>query len=72
MLYVCPQERISICRYFDAQTGLWLLLPLHWEMDVDFVRQRVKQVMVISCFSLCSLLSDLLLKRFFKPSLIMQ
>ncbi|XP_036423843.1 kinesin-like protein KIN-14R [Colossoma macropomum] len=39
------EERINICRYFDAQTGLWLLLPLHWEMDVDFVRYRVQQVM---------------------------
>ncbi|KAL7885537.1 hypothetical protein AOLI_G00058320 [Acnodon oligacanthus] len=39
------RERINICRYFDTQTGLWLLLPLHWEMDVDFVRHRVQQVM---------------------------
>ncbi|KAI4880694.1 hypothetical protein NFI96_018426, partial [Prochilodus magdalenae] len=38
-------ERINIWRYFDAPTGLWLLLPLHWEMDVDFVRHRVQQVM---------------------------
>ncbi|XP_076879029.1 kinesin-like protein klp-3 [Brachyhypopomus gauderio] len=39
------EERISICRYFDAQSGMWLLLPLHWEMDTDFVRHKVQQVM---------------------------
>ncbi|KAL6480572.1 hypothetical protein MHYP_G00116050 [Metynnis hypsauchen] len=39
------RERINICRYFDTQTGMWLLLPLHWEMNVDFVRHRVQQVM---------------------------
>ncbi|KAG5830748.1 hypothetical protein ANANG_G00313890 [Anguilla anguilla] len=39
------EEKANVCRYFDAQSGLWLLLPLQWEMNIDFVRIRIQQVM---------------------------
>ncbi|XP_061085066.1 kinesin-like protein KIFC3 [Conger conger] len=39
------EEKANTCRYFDPQTGLWLLMPLQWEMDVEFVRTRVQRVM---------------------------
>ncbi|XP_056138323.1 kinesin-like protein KIFC3 [Lampris incognitus] len=39
------EERVNVCRYFDPQSGLWLLLPLQWEMNIDFVKPRVKHVM---------------------------
>ncbi|XP_069048507.1 uncharacterized protein [Lepisosteus oculatus] len=39
------EERANICRYFDAQSGMWLLLPLQWEMNMDFVKDKVLQVM---------------------------
>ncbi|KAJ8002834.1 hypothetical protein DPEC_G00163090 [Dallia pectoralis] len=39
------EEKANVCKYFDAQSGLWVLLPLQWEMDIDFVTERVKQVM---------------------------
>ncbi|CAN9498818.1 unnamed protein product [Ophioblennius macclurei] len=39
------EERVNICRFWDPQSGVWLLLPLQWEMNVDFVEARVRQVM---------------------------
>ncbi|XP_062403815.1 kinesin-like protein klp-3 [Sardina pilchardus] len=39
------EEKVNICRYYDIQSGLWLLLPLQWEMDIDFVKQSVKRIM---------------------------
>ncbi|KAG9342286.1 hypothetical protein JZ751_016788, partial [Albula glossodonta] len=39
------EEKANMCRYFDAQSGLWLLLPLQWEMNIEFVRTRIQQVM---------------------------
>ncbi|XP_063053878.1 kinesin-like protein klp-3 [Engraulis encrasicolus] len=38
------KERVNICRYYDIQSGLWLLLPLEWEMNIEFVKQCVKQI----------------------------
>ncbi|KAJ8373737.1 hypothetical protein SKAU_G00043170 [Synaphobranchus kaupii] len=39
------EEKANTCRYFDAQSGQWLLLPLQWEMNIEFVRIRIQQVM---------------------------
>ncbi|KAI1882229.1 hypothetical protein AGOR_G00248540 [Albula goreensis] len=39
------EEKANVCRYFDAQSGLWLLLPLQWEMNIEFVRTRIQQIM---------------------------
>ncbi|KAJ8411274.1 hypothetical protein AAFF_G00172800 [Aldrovandia affinis] len=39
------EEKANMCRYFDPQSGLWLLLPLQWEMNIEFVRTRIQQVM---------------------------
>ncbi|KAL2093274.1 hypothetical protein ACEWY4_010586 [Coilia grayii] len=38
------EERVNICRYYDIQSGLWLLLPLEWEMNIDFVKECVKKI----------------------------
>ncbi|XP_063783351.1 kinesin-like protein klp-3 [Pseudophryne corroboree] len=38
------EERINICKYYDSEAGAWLILPLLWEMNVDFILQRVEQV----------------------------
>lgn len=40
------QERVNTCRFWDPQSGVWLLLPLQWEVNVDFVKARVQRVMV--------------------------
>ncbi|XP_076588125.1 uncharacterized protein LOC143321584 [Chaetodon auriga] len=39
------EERVNICRFWDPHSGIWLLLPLQWEMDVEFVKARVQRVM---------------------------
>ncbi|XP_008286041.1 kinesin-like protein KIFC3 [Stegastes partitus] len=39
------QERVNICRFWDPQSGVWLLLPLQWEMDGEFAKVRVQRVM---------------------------
>nr|XP_046249850.1 kinesin-like protein KIN-14E [Scatophagus argus] len=39
------EERVNICRFWDPQSGMWLLLPLQWEVNVEFVKARVQQVM---------------------------
>ncbi|XP_042268764.1 kinesin-like protein KIN-14E isoform X1 [Thunnus maccoyii] len=39
------EERVNICRFWDLQAGVWLLLPLQWEMNVEFVQARVQRVM---------------------------
>ncbi|XP_068168745.1 kinesin-like protein klp-3 [Antennarius striatus] len=39
------EERVNICRFWDPQSGVWLLLPLQWEVNVEFVKARVQQVM---------------------------
>ncbi|KAG8439781.1 hypothetical protein GDO86_005810 [Hymenochirus boettgeri] len=38
------EERINVCRYFDSETGVWLILPLLWEMNLDFTARCVQQV----------------------------
>ncbi|KAJ0029021.1 hypothetical protein NQD34_004018 [Periophthalmus magnuspinnatus] len=38
-------ERVNVCRFWDPQSGLWLILPLQWELNLDFVKARVQQVM---------------------------
>ncbi|XP_034033023.1 uncharacterized protein LOC117516215 [Thalassophryne amazonica] len=38
------EEKVNICRFWDPHSGVWLLLPLQWEMNVDFVKARVQQV----------------------------
>ncbi|XP_022539894.2 uncharacterized protein LOC111195800 [Astyanax mexicanus] len=44
-LRICMfEDRINICKYYDARTGLWLPMPLNWEMKIDFVRHRIQQV----------------------------
>ncbi|CAL8260155.1 unnamed protein product [Merluccius merluccius] len=39
------EERANVCRYFEPQSGLWLLLPLQWEMNMDFTKERLQRVM---------------------------
>ncbi|XP_074490168.1 uncharacterized protein LOC141766895 [Sebastes fasciatus] len=39
------EERVNVCRFWDPQAGVWLLLPLQWEVNVDFVKARVQRVM---------------------------
>ncbi|XP_049430896.1 uncharacterized protein LOC125887855 [Epinephelus fuscoguttatus] len=39
------EERVNVCRFWDPQSGVWLLLPLQWEVNVDFVKARVQRVM---------------------------
>ncbi|XP_016888371.2 kinesin-like protein klp-3 [Cynoglossus semilaevis] len=39
------EERQNVCRFWDPQSGVWLLLPLQWEMNMDFVDARVRRVM---------------------------
>ncbi|KAG7235908.1 hypothetical protein INR49_001888, partial [Caranx melampygus] len=39
------EERVNVCRFWDPQSGVWLLLPLQWEMNVEFVKARVQRVM---------------------------
>ncbi|KAF7646422.1 hypothetical protein LDENG_00188130 [Lucifuga dentata] len=38
------EEKLNVCRFWDPQSGVWLLLPLQWEMNVDFVKERVQRV----------------------------
>ncbi|XP_054476497.1 kinesin-like protein KIFC3 [Anoplopoma fimbria] len=40
-------ERVNVCRFWDPQSGVWLLLPLQWEINVEFVKARVQRVMSI-------------------------
>ncbi|XP_059190800.1 uncharacterized protein LOC131972984 [Centropristis striata] len=39
------EERVNVCRFWDPQSGVWLLLPLQWEIHVEFVKARVQRVM---------------------------
>ncbi|XP_039988708.1 kinesin-like protein KIN-14E [Xiphias gladius] len=39
------EERVNVCRFWDPQSGVWLLLPLQWEINVEFVKARVQRVM---------------------------
>ncbi|KAK7891253.1 hypothetical protein WMY93_023216 [Mugilogobius chulae] len=39
------EEKVNVCRFWDPQAGLWLILPLQWELNLDFVKDRVQQVM---------------------------
>ncbi|KAM9814731.1 uncharacterized protein ACBT44_009808 [Syngnathus typhle] len=41
------EERVNVCRFWDPHSGVWLLLPLQWEMNVDFVQSRVHRVMSV-------------------------
>ncbi|KAM4747861.1 uncharacterized protein WCC33_005371 [Rhinophrynus dorsalis] len=38
------EERTNVCKYFDSDSGAWLILPLIWEMNLDFTTRRVQQV----------------------------
>ncbi|KAM5172007.1 uncharacterized protein ACMZJ9_004849 [Mantella aurantiaca] len=38
------EERMNVCKYYDLDSGAWLILPLLWEMNLDFVLHRVQQV----------------------------
>ncbi|XP_051886393.1 uncharacterized protein LOC127578424 [Pristis pectinata] len=38
------EERTNVCKYFDTDCGAWLILPLQWEMNLDFIKKRVEQV----------------------------
>lgn len=63
MMFSLPiQEKINICRYYDSQSGLWLLLPLQWEMDIDFVKQRVQRIMVKTWWKHCKGIMFLLMQ----------
>ncbi|CAL1594262.1 unnamed protein product [Knipowitschia caucasica] len=33
------EERVNVCRFWDPQAGIWLLLPLQWELNLDFVQK---------------------------------
>ncbi|XP_029378202.1 kinesin-like protein KIN-14E [Echeneis naucrates] len=46
-LTVCNvfQERLNVCRFWDPESGVWLLLPLQWEVNVEFVKAQVQRVM---------------------------
>ncbi|XP_058501500.1 uncharacterized protein LOC131470028, partial [Solea solea] len=39
------EERLNVCRFWDPHSGVWLLLPLQWEMNVNFVKSRIQRVM---------------------------
>ncbi|XP_056907000.1 uncharacterized protein LOC130535759 isoform X2 [Takifugu flavidus] len=39
------EERVNTCRFWDPQSGVWLMLPLQWEVNMDFVKARVQRVM---------------------------
>ncbi|XP_069570641.1 uncharacterized protein [Brachyistius frenatus] len=39
------EERVNVCRFWDPYSGVWLLLPLQWEMNVEFVKARVQRVL---------------------------
>ncbi|KAE8295890.1 Kinesin-like protein KIFC3 [Larimichthys crocea] len=39
------EERVNVCRFWDPHSGVWLLLPLQWEINVEFVKARVQRVM---------------------------
>uniref|UniRef100_A0A3Q3XEF7 Cholinergic receptor, nicotinic, alpha 7 (neuronal) n=1 Tax=Mola mola TaxID=94237 RepID=A0A3Q3XEF7_MOLML len=47
------QERVNTCRFWDPQSGVWLLLPLQWEVNMEFVKARVQRVMVRTLMLLC-------------------
>ncbi|XP_029472795.1 kinesin-like protein klp-3 [Rhinatrema bivittatum] len=38
------EERTNVCKYFDNNSGAWLILPLQWEINLDFIKYRVQQV----------------------------
>ncbi|XP_063302952.1 uncharacterized protein LOC134602220 [Pelobates fuscus] len=38
------EERTNVCKYFDSDSGAWLILPLLWEANMDFIKHRVEQV----------------------------
>ncbi|XP_057692630.1 uncharacterized protein LOC130916154 isoform X2 [Corythoichthys intestinalis] len=38
------EERLNVCRFWDPHSGMWLLLPLQWEMNVDFVQSRIHRI----------------------------
>ncbi|XP_068132605.1 uncharacterized protein [Hyperolius riggenbachi] len=38
------EERVNVCKYYDSDSGAWLILPLLWEMNLDFIHHRVQQV----------------------------
>ncbi|MGH0125601.1 UNVERIFIED_CONTAM: hypothetical protein FKN15_010367 [Acipenser sinensis] len=38
------EDRVNICKYFHSDSGTWLVLPLQWEMNIDFIKRRVWQV----------------------------
>ncbi|XP_078511766.1 uncharacterized protein LOC144770857 [Lissotriton helveticus] len=38
------EGRTNVCKYFDDNSGAWLILPLDWEMNLNFVKQRIQQV----------------------------
>ncbi|XP_069832273.1 uncharacterized protein [Dendropsophus ebraccatus] len=38
------EERINVCKYYDNDSDAWLILPLLWEMNLDFILHRVQQV----------------------------
>ncbi|XP_028307269.1 kinesin-like protein KIN-14E [Gouania willdenowi] len=39
------EERLNICRFWEPQAGVWLLLPLQWEMNIEFIKARIERVM---------------------------
>ncbi|XP_061780252.1 uncharacterized protein [Nerophis lumbriciformis] len=39
------EEKMNVCRFWDPQSGVWLLVPLQWEMNVEFVQNRIQTVM---------------------------
>lgn len=43
---VSVQERGNICRFWDPESGLWLLLPLQWEKNAEFGKAPVQRVTV--------------------------
>ncbi|MEE6480891.1 hypothetical protein FKM82_012699 [Ascaphus truei] len=38
------EERTNVCKYFDSDSGAWLILPLQWEIYLDFITHRIQQV----------------------------
>ncbi|XP_077566375.1 uncharacterized protein LOC144182352 [Stigmatopora nigra] len=38
------EERLNVCRFWDPHSGVWLMLPLQWEMNVDFVQSRIHRI----------------------------
>nr|DBA31208.1 TPA: hypothetical protein GDO54_007091 [Pyxicephalus adspersus] len=70
------EERMNVCKYYDSDSGAWLILPLLWEMNLDFILHRVQQVKkavpaitdykeILAALRLCNYDSDEVISMFY-------